>query len=136
MKTERNIMYGAGVLVTLVVIFLMASVVISACVPVIPAKFVKTGMVRDTVFAVEERGNGAHIVWLTHSDVDGYCIPDKDTDISTIMRHEGEILITYHTISSAGSEFGQCIATESSGSEISTEITISAVAAYELVGSR
>ena len=60
--------------------------------------FTRAGIVRDTMFSVEERGLGAVMVWVTHSESDGYCFTDKtlaDRARSLIREHNGEVLIEY-----------------------------------------
>lgn len=60
--------------------------------------FTRAGVMRDTIFSVEERGMGAVMVWVTHSDREGYCFTSgeqADLARSLIREHDGEVLIEY-----------------------------------------
>ncbi len=60
--------------------------------------FTRAGIMRDTIYSVEERGLGAVMVWVTHSEREGYCFTDKalaDRARSLIREHNGEVLIGY-----------------------------------------
>ncbi|MEZ4728701.1 MAG: hypothetical protein R3E79_16325 [Caldilineaceae bacterium] len=41
------------------------------------ANLTRSGVMRDTIFSVEERGLGAVMIWVTHSDSEGYCFTDE-----------------------------------------------------------
>jgi hypothetical protein len=60
--------------------------------------FTRAGVMRDTIYSVEERGLGAVMVWVTNSDREGYCFTDgelADLARSLIREHNGEVLIEY-----------------------------------------
>lgn len=60
--------------------------------------FTRAGVMRDTIFSVEERGLGAVMVWVTHSDREGYCFTDgelADLARTLIREHNGDVLIEY-----------------------------------------
>ena len=60
--------------------------------------FTRAGVMRDTIFSVEERGMGAVMIWVTHSDREGYCFTSgeqADLARSLIREHDGEVLIEY-----------------------------------------
>ncbi len=60
--------------------------------------FTSEGVMRDTIYSIEERGLGAVMVWVTHSDREGYCFTDSDLADrarSLIREHDGEVVIEY-----------------------------------------
>jgi predicted small secreted protein len=60
--------------------------------------FAKAGIMRDTIYSVEERGLGAVMVWVTHSDREGYCFTNQELAArarSLIREHTGEVLIEF-----------------------------------------
>ncbi len=60
--------------------------------------FTREGIMRDTIFSVEERGLGAVMVWVTHSDQEGYCFTERelaDLARNLIWEHDGEVIIEY-----------------------------------------
>lgn len=60
--------------------------------------FTREGVMRDTIFSVEERGLGAVMVWVTHSDREGYCFTNgelADRARTLIREHNGEVVIEY-----------------------------------------
>jgi hypothetical protein len=60
--------------------------------------FTGSGVMRDTIYSVEERGLGAVMVWVTHSDREGYCFTDNalaDRARSLIREHNGEVIIEF-----------------------------------------
>jgi hypothetical protein len=60
--------------------------------------FTRAGVVRDTIFSVEERGLGAVMVWVTHSDQEGYCFTDAalaERARALIREHNGEVVIEF-----------------------------------------
>lgn len=77
--------------------------------------FTRAGTMRDTIFSVEERGLGAVMVWVTHSDREGYCFTnDELADLarSLIREHTGEVLIEYRAAGMLDS-LNPCARTES-----------------------
>lgn len=93
-RTQRQ---GQLVIVTLVL--LATTLLLTAC-PTerIRPSFTRAGVMRDTIFSVEERGLGAVMVWVTHSDREGYCFTSgeqADLARSLIREHDGEVLIEY-----------------------------------------
>lgn len=60
--------------------------------------FTRAGVVRDTIFSVEERGLGAVMVWVTHTEQEAYCFTDSTlaAQARTLIReHLGEVVIEY-----------------------------------------
>lgn len=83
----------------LVLLLLTTMLLLTAC-PTerIRPTFTRAGVMRDTIFSVEERGLGAVMVWVTHSDREGYCFTDgelADLARSLIREHNGDVLIEY-----------------------------------------
>lgn len=83
----------------LVLLLLTTMLLLTAC-PTerIRPTFTRAGVMRDTIFSVEERGLGAVMVWVTHSDSEGYCFTDgelADLARSLIREHNGDVLIEY-----------------------------------------
>lgn len=63
---------------------------------------------RDTLFSVEQSGNGAYRIWLTHDDVSGYCTYDKDMGeraLDILENHNGEVVITFRSINETDPEW-------------------------------
>ena len=86
---------------TLIVLLLLlaTTMLLTAC-PTerIRPTFTRAGVMRDTIFSVEERGMGAVMIWVTHSDREGYCFTSgeqADLARSLIREHDGEVLIEY-----------------------------------------
>jgi hypothetical protein len=60
--------------------------------------FTRDGVMRDTLYSVEERGLGAVMVWVTHSDREGYCFTNDEMAArarSLIREHNGEVIIEF-----------------------------------------
>lgn len=77
--------------------------------------FTRAGVMRDTIFSVEERGLGAVMVWVTHSDREGYCFTDRalaEQARSLIREHDGEVLIEFRAAGVLDS-LNPCARTES-----------------------
>lgn len=77
--------------------------------------FTREGVMRDTIFSVEERGLGAVMVWVTHSDKEGYCFTDDalaDSARTLIWEHPGEVIIEYRA-AGALDALNPCAQTES-----------------------
>lgn len=105
--------YQRGVgLVLLVVVITFA---LTACLTErIRPSFTSAGVMRDTMFSVEERGLGAVMVWVTHSDREGYCFTDAklaDQARNLIREHTGEVIIEYRA-SGVLDSLNPCASTE------------------------
>ena len=77
--------------------------------------FTREGVMRDTIFSVEERGLGAVMVWVTHSDREGYCFTSgelADSARTLIREHNGEVIIEYRA-AGALDALNPCARTES-----------------------
>ena len=77
--------------------------------------FTRAGIMRDTIYSVEERGLGAVMVWMTHSDREGYCFNDKalaDRARSLIKENNGDVIIEYRAAGVLDS-LNPCARTES-----------------------
>ena len=77
--------------------------------------FTHEGIMRDTIYSVEERGMGAVMVWVTHSDKEGYCFTSSDLADkarSLIREHDGEVIIEYRA-AGALDALNPCSRTES-----------------------
>ena len=72
-------------------------IIVNACTPQEQRTYTKTGIARDTVFSVEQRGNGATVLWLTHDDVTAYCF-DKPVNSQEMINHDGDIVLHYQSI--------------------------------------
>lgn len=106
--------YRRTVALTLLLIGIM--VLLTAC-PTerMRPSFTRAGVMRDTIFSVEERGLGAVMVWVTHTDREGYCFTDAelaDQARSLIREHTGEVLIEYRA-SGVLDSLNPCANTES-----------------------
>ena len=100
----------------LALLFMAATLLTTAC-PTerIRPSFTRAGVMRDTIFSVEERGLGAVMVWVTHSDREGYCFTggeQADLARSLIREHNGEVLIEYRAAGVLDS-LNPCARTES-----------------------
>ena len=86
---------------TLNLIFLLSitALLLTACITErLQPTFTRAGVMRDTMFSVEDRGLGAVMVWVTHSDTEGYCFTDDELATlarSLIREHNGDVLIEY-----------------------------------------
>ena len=83
-----------------IMLLLLATMMLLTACPTerIRPTFTRAGVMRDTIFSVEERGMGAVMVWVTHSDREGYCFTSgeqADLARSLIREHDGEVLIEY-----------------------------------------
>lgn len=59
---------------------------------------VKEGMLRDTIFSVEETNNGNYRVFFTHDDVAGYCTTSRELGQearSLLQEHDGEVIAIF-----------------------------------------
>jgi hypothetical protein len=112
MASFRPYQRGLG----LVLLLLTLATMLSACLTErLKPSFTRSGMMRDTIYSVEERGLGAVMVWVTHSEREGYCFTDKtlaDRARSLIEEHNGEVLIEYRAAGVLDS-LNPCARTES-----------------------
>jgi len=88
-----------GRTINLLLLLVGATLLLTAC-PTerIQPSFTREGIMRDTIFSVEERGLGAVMVWVTHSDQEGYCFTDRtlaDLARNLVWEHDGEVIIEY-----------------------------------------
>lgn len=69
-------------------------------------QYTRTGSLRDTTHTVQERGNGALIVWVTHDDLGAYCfgISDEKPSRNALLNHDGEVIIDYTDITPLNSD--------------------------------
>ncbi len=83
----------------LTLLLLLLTLLLTACpTETIRPTFTREGIMRDTIFSIEERGLGAVMVWVTHSDREGYCFTDgtlAEQARSLIWEHDGEVIIEY-----------------------------------------
>lgn len=103
-------------LVGLPLILLLIALLLTAC-PTerIRPSFTREGVMRDTIFSVEERGLGAVMIWVTHSDREGYCFTDSELSArarNLIREHNGEVIIEYRA-AGALDALNPCSRTES-----------------------
>jgi hypothetical protein len=102
-------------MVGLVLFFITLSLLLTSCITErLRPSFTRAGVMRDTMYSVEERGLGAVMVWATHSDREGYCFTDKtlaDRARSLIREHTGEVVIEYREAGVLDS-FNPCARTE------------------------
>jgi hypothetical protein len=84
--------------VRMALLFAMATLLVACPTERIRPTFTGSGVMRDTIYSVEERGLGAVMVWVTHSDREGYCFTNNelaDRARSLIREHNGEVLIEF-----------------------------------------
>lgn len=98
------------------------------------ASYVKHGEVRDTLYAVEDRGNGVQVLWMTHSDTDLYCLPKPKDNVGRLIAHSGEVIVTYQVymrnLDNPGDPDRVCAFTEGG------RYTVNVVSSIELVSGR
>jgi len=86
-------------IVLLGLLSVLLTLLLTACpTETIRPTFTREGIMRDTIFSIEERGLGAVMVWVTHSDQEGYCFTDSELAElarSLIWEHDGEVIIEY-----------------------------------------
>lgn len=115
-------------------ILLLCTVLLAGCVSEVEQPtFTRNGIVRDTIFSAEERGNGTLVLFPTHSDVDAYCIPHPTTTAQEIMRENGEAIIHVKSMPisfDATSDYQRCMV------EISGTFTIQLVVSIEFTNRR
>ena len=101
---------------SLMFLLLTTTLLLTACITErLQPTFTHAGVMRDTIFSVEERGLGAVMVWVTHSDREGYCFTDGElTNLarSLIREHSGDVLIEYRAAGVLDS-LNPCARTES-----------------------
>ena len=93
-------MYGKKYLVVL----FMLLFAITAC----TRHRVKSGVLRDTLFSVEETNNGYWRIWMTHDDIAGYCTNSEELGkqaLSLLQEHNGEVVVEFAAISANDPEF-------------------------------
>ena len=87
----------------LIVVFLFPFLVAARC----NGTKIEDGMLRDTIFSVEQHYNGSYSVWFTHDDVIGYCTGDAELGkeaLSILKEHDGEVVATYRDINAMSDE--------------------------------
>lgn len=88
----------------IVVIALAVMLVAVACAPrEFSAQFTANAYARDTIFSVEERGNGVTIVWLLHDDAGAYCVPENVASFVSLdkaMRSGQNVILNYRDLNS------------------------------------
>jgi hypothetical protein len=101
---------------TVALILLTAAMLLAACLTErLRPSFTRAGIMRDSIYSVEERGLGAVMVWVTHSEREAYCFTDKtlaDRARSLIREHNGEVVIEYRAAGVLDS-LNPCARTES-----------------------
>lgn len=103
-------------LTALIPLLILLTLLLTACpTETIRPTFTREGVMRDTIFSVEERGMGAVMVWVTHSDQEGYCFTSgelADRARSLLWEHNGEVIIEYRA-AGALDALNPCARTES-----------------------
>lgn len=69
---------------------------------------VKEGVIRDTLFSVEQTKNGYWRIWMTHDDICGYCTYDDELGrqaLDLLKEHDGDVLVYFRDIKSGDPEF-------------------------------
>jgi len=92
-----------GLIFLICMIFLVA---ITSCDP--QAHRVEEGVIRDTLFSVEETKNGSWRIWMTHDDICGYCTNDIELGkraLDILKEHDGEVLVYFRDIRADDPEF-------------------------------
>lgn len=103
--------------------------VLSACSErVISNEAGKRGQVRDAIYSIEPRANGATVLWLRYDDEGVYCTIDAATvDKAKKILSEGTgwALIEYYTLTgTANATYSSCYNVEASGSSSEAKHTI------------
>ena len=90
----------------IVLVSLVAVSILSGCGAGIQA--ITDATARDTIFSVEQRNNGAVVMWLTHDDVGTYCTIDKNIGETAfdLMKSGHDALISYRTLNGNDKENG------------------------------
>lgn len=68
---------------------------------------VTDGVIRDTLFSVEETKNGFIRIWMTHDDIAGYCTNDLELGkkaMDILKEHDGEVLVYFRDIQAGDPE--------------------------------
>lgn len=88
---------------------------------------VEKGVIRDTLFSVEQTGNGYWRIWMTHDDICGYCTNDDELGkeaMDLLKEHDGEVLVYFRDIKSDDPEYSWWSSSDcgtiSTGTESST----------------
>lgn len=93
------------------------AILVAACAPQAQPYYTKSGKLRDTMFSVEHRGNGAVLVWVTHDDTAAICFSSQkeswEAD-SLLETQTGEVLIAYESSPSPHDPNDICRRTETS----------------------
>lgn len=87
----------------LAMVLLVLGMALAACNP----HRVTDGVLRDTIFSVEEIANGYYRIWMTHDDIAGYCAqtPELGQEAMTLLQeHGGEVVVTFRDITVADKE--------------------------------
>src|SRR5258708_3936751 len=107
-------------------LIVLASVVLSGCsARVIENKEGRRATVRDAIYSLEPRANGAYVMWLRYDDEGVYCI-DSDTlynQAMNLLLTTGWAIVEYHTYSSVN-DVGRCSDVENTTSDAGTKHTI------------
>jgi hypothetical protein len=80
-----------------ILLFVAMSIILCGC----EYYYVEDGVLRDTLFSVEETNNGYWRIWLTHDDIAGYCTDDVALGkraLSLLKEHDGEVLVEFKDI--------------------------------------
>jgi len=76
--------------------------VLTACSPrVITNSEGQRATVRDAIYSLETRQNGAYVMWLRYDDEGVYCMSDKalyDKALDIMTKGTGWVLVEYHTL--------------------------------------
>lgn len=62
---------------------------------------VEKGVLRDTIFSVEDMYNGSTRVWMTHDDIAGYCTLDPQIGQMAhelLAEHDGEVILEFQWV--------------------------------------
>lgn len=86
----------------LIVLGVVGVVLMSACSSrVINSSEGQRATVRDAIYSVEPRQNGAYVMWLRYDDEGVYCTTDKDLyakALDVMTKGTGWAVIEYHSV--------------------------------------
>lgn len=75
-------------------LLILMAVLLASC-----AEYTRSGKLKDEIFGVEHRANGAIVVWVVHDDVGSYCFSNDSTARKAeelFNTYDGKVVITYY----------------------------------------
>lgn len=84
-----------------ILVTLCSALLISSCASTIPNEPGKRGELRDAIYSIEPRANGAYVLWLRYDGEGVYCTTDTalvDTARRILNEGSGWAKIEYYTL--------------------------------------